>query len=157
LQNELPELLEGVPLATRAGGMYFQHDGAPPHFSRAVMQHINNNFPSRWIDRGGQHNWPPRSPDLYPMDYGLWGWIKSQVYEIKVNARTELLARILDAAACIKERHEQHVIFANQLQSALRLKVEFSKTYCKHKAICFFLYLLYTIQNANIETLNVRQ
>jgi hypothetical protein len=46
LQNELPELLEDVPLATRAG-MYFQHDGAPPHFSRAVIQHLNNTFLGR--------------------------------------------------------------------------------------------------------------
>jgi hypothetical protein len=36
LQNELPELLEDVPLATRAG-MYFQHDGAPPPFCHAVI------------------------------------------------------------------------------------------------------------------------
>jgi hypothetical protein len=35
-QDEVPELLEDVPLVTRAG-MYFQHDGAPPHFSRAVI------------------------------------------------------------------------------------------------------------------------
>jgi hypothetical protein len=30
LQNELPEQLEDVPLATRIA-MYFQHDGAPSH------------------------------------------------------------------------------------------------------------------------------
>jgi hypothetical protein len=87
--------------------MYFQHDRAPPHFSRVVIQHLNNTFLGRWIGSGGQHNSPPRSPDLSPIDYGLWGWIKSQVYEIKVNTQTELLARILDAAACIKERHDQ--------------------------------------------------
>jgi hypothetical protein len=41
------------------------------------------------------------------MDCGLWGWMKSEVYEIKVNTRDELLARILDTAARIKERHDQ--------------------------------------------------
>jgi len=35
LQEELPRLLEDVPLNKR-GRMYFQHDGAPPHFSREV-------------------------------------------------------------------------------------------------------------------------
>jgi hypothetical protein len=40
LQNELPEQLENVPLATRIA-MYFQHDGAPPHYTRLVMQHLN--------------------------------------------------------------------------------------------------------------------
>ena len=33
LQEELPRLLEDVPLNKR-GHMYFQHDGAPPHSSR---------------------------------------------------------------------------------------------------------------------------
>jgi hypothetical protein len=41
LQNELPEQLENVPFATRIA-MYFQHDGAPPHYTRLVMQHLND-------------------------------------------------------------------------------------------------------------------
>jgi hypothetical protein len=45
LQNELPEQLEDVSLATRIA-MYFQHDGASPHFTRLVMQHLNNIFPN---------------------------------------------------------------------------------------------------------------
>jgi len=32
LQNELPKQLEDVPLATRIA-MYFQHDGAPSHYT----------------------------------------------------------------------------------------------------------------------------
>jgi hypothetical protein len=51
LQNELPEQLEDVPLATQIA-MYFQHDGDPPHYSRLVMQHLDGTFPNRWIDRG---------------------------------------------------------------------------------------------------------
>ena len=41
LQNELPKQLEDVPLATRIA-MYFQHDGAPSHYTRHVMQHLND-------------------------------------------------------------------------------------------------------------------
>ena len=37
LQNELPKQLDDVPLATRIA-MYFQHDGAPSHYTRHVMQ-----------------------------------------------------------------------------------------------------------------------
>jgi hypothetical protein len=104
------------------------------HVSHAVIQHLNNTFPGRWIGRSGLINWPPRSPDLTPLDYGLWGWMKSQVYERKVNTRDALLACILDAAARIKERHDQvkqHATFTSELQNALTLKAEFSKTYCK--------------------------
>ena len=82
LQNELPKELEDVPLATRTA-TYFQHDGALFHYSRHVMQHLNDTFPNRWIGRGGTTNWPPRSPDLTPLDFCLWGWMKSEVYRIK--------------------------------------------------------------------------
>jgi hypothetical protein len=44
-------------------------------------------------------------PSLNPMDYGLSGWMKSQVYEIKVNTRDELPGHMLNAAACIKEHY----------------------------------------------------
>ena len=44
LQDELPRLLEDVPLDKR-GRMYFQHDGAPPHFSREIRNFLNYRFP----------------------------------------------------------------------------------------------------------------
>jgi len=77
--------------------MYSQHDGAPPHFSREVRNFLIYLFPGRWIGRGGPHNWPARSPDLSPMDYCVWGWMKVLVYSVKVGTRDALLGRILDA------------------------------------------------------------
>ena len=69
---ELPKQLENVPLATLFA-MYFQHDGAPSHCTRHVMQHLHDTFHSMWIGRGSTINWPPRSPDLTPLDFYLWG------------------------------------------------------------------------------------
>ena len=46
LQEELPRLLEDVPLNKR-GRMYFQHDGAPPYSSREVRNILNYRFPGR--------------------------------------------------------------------------------------------------------------
>jgi len=105
LQSELPKHLEDVPLATRIA-MYFQHDGAPSHYTRYVMQHLNDTFPNRWIGRGTTINWPPRSPDLTPLDIYLRGLMKSEVYRKKVDTRDELLVNILDVIACIKERQD---------------------------------------------------
>ena len=48
LQNELPLLLEEVPLAKRMC-MVFQHDGAPAHYSRLVTS-SKSNIP-RTMDR----------------------------------------------------------------------------------------------------------
>jgi len=44
--------------------------------------------------------------DLTPLDFCLWGWMKSEVYKEKVNTKDELVARIMNSAALIKqERH----------------------------------------------------
>jgi hypothetical protein len=106
LQNELPEQLGHVPLATRIA-MYFQHDGAPPHYTRLVMQHLSRTFLNRWIGRGSTINWPPRSPDRTPFDFCLWGWMKSEVYRREVDTWDELLYRIMDAIARIKEGQDE--------------------------------------------------
>jgi len=105
LQNELPKQLEDVPLATRIA-MYFQHDRAPSHYTRHVMQHLNDTFPDRWFGRGSTINWPPRSPDLTPLHFCSWGLMKSEVYRKKVDTRDELLVNIPDVIACMKERQD---------------------------------------------------
>jgi len=63
----------------------FQQDGGPPHFHFDVRAHLNANLPSRWIGRASHNDsplltWPPRSPDLTPCDFFLWGYIKDRVY-----------------------------------------------------------------------------
>ena len=59
----------------------FQHDGAPPHFSLKCREFLEKNFgEDRVIGRGFGVSWPPRSPDLSPLDYYLWGAVKARVY-----------------------------------------------------------------------------
>jgi len=89
LQDELPAFIKNVPLQKRRQ-MYYQDDGAPSHFSQVVRQYLNHNFPNRWIGRGGTKNWPPRSPDLNPLDYNVWGYMEVMVYAHKVNTTEEL-------------------------------------------------------------------
>jgi hypothetical protein len=36
-------------------------------------------------------------------DFCLWGWMKSEVYKEKVNTRDELVARIMDSTALVKQ------------------------------------------------------
>jgi len=92
LENNLSELLEDVPLNTRQS-IIFQHDGAPPHYSNAVRDYLNAQYPM-WIGRGGTVAWPPRSPDLTPMDFCVWGLYKSLVYFHEVQSEEELRRRI---------------------------------------------------------------
>lgn len=65
-RNILPNLLLAQNVDRR--DLHFQHDGAPPHFSLQVREHLNNEFPNRWIGRGGTQAWPARSPDLTVLD-----------------------------------------------------------------------------------------
>ncbi|KFM73360.1 Transposable element Tc1 transposase, partial [Stegodyphus mimosarum] len=56
-------------------------DGAPPHIARRVKDLLRASFgDDRVLSRHFRHAWPPRSPDLSPCDYWLWGYLKSQVY-----------------------------------------------------------------------------
>ncbi|XP_050307733.1 uncharacterized protein LOC126744391 isoform X2 [Anthonomus grandis grandis] len=61
--------------------LMFQEDGAPPHYTLFVREYLDRTFPGRWIGRRGAIEWPPRSPDLSPLDFFLWGHLKSKVYE----------------------------------------------------------------------------
>jgi len=102
LQEELPRLLEDVPLNKRSR-IYFQNDGTPLHFSREVRIFLNYRFPGRWIGRGGPHNWPARSSELSPLDFCVWGLMKDLVYSVKVGTRDALPGRILDVADRIRK------------------------------------------------------
>ncbi len=88
---DLPEIDEIV----------FMQDGAPPHFSRDVRAWLDETFPDRWIGRRGPTEWPPRSPDLTPCDFWLWGHLKHLVYQKTYDNLEELKQAIRDACASI--------------------------------------------------------
>ncbi|EZA55617.1 hypothetical protein X777_04243, partial [Ooceraea biroi] len=48
-----------------------------------VRECLNKAFPNKWIERRGSIEWPPRSPDLTPLDYFFWGYFKSKVRSTK--------------------------------------------------------------------------
>ena len=69
---------------------YFQQDGAPPHYHSDVRSFLDEVLPNRWIGRRGFVEYPPRSPDLTPLDFFLWGYLKDKVYATKPATVTEL-------------------------------------------------------------------
>jgi hypothetical protein len=100
LDAELPNLLEDIPLVFRIND-WFQHDSAPPHFSRRAREILDQQYPDRWIGRGGPRNWPARSPDLNPLDFFLWGYVKNVVYRHPIDTEEKLRGRIQEAFATI--------------------------------------------------------
>lgn len=82
----------------------FQQDGAPPHFHRMAIEFLDTNFPGRWIGRRGSIEWPPRSPDLTPLDFFLWGFLKSKIYATECRTIEDLERRIIEASGSIDQQ-----------------------------------------------------
>lgn len=114
LENDLPGLLEDLPLALRQT-MWFLLDGAPPHFAVAVRNWLNEHYRARWIGRNGAVDWSPRSPDLNMLDFYGWGTIKQIVYASEVNNAEELWQRVQAACAQIREDPETFARVRNSL------------------------------------------
>ena len=81
----------------------FQQDGAPPHWGLIVRDFLNETFPNRWIRRNGPTPWPPRSPDITPLDFFLWGYVKDRVYRTPVRDVETLQSRIIEVLATVNE------------------------------------------------------
>ena len=68
-------------IISRLNDVYFQQDGAPPHFHVNVRNFLYHIFNTRWIGwSGSAMEFPPRSSDLSPLDFYLWGILKKTVY-----------------------------------------------------------------------------
>lgn len=90
------QIVPAVALASNDfNQVWFQQDGAPAHYGRDVRTYLNEIFPGRWIGRRGAIEWPARSPDLSPLDYFVWGYIKDNVYKNKPHNINDLRDRIV--------------------------------------------------------------
>ncbi|KAJ4449827.1 hypothetical protein ANN_01233 [Periplaneta americana] len=69
---------------------------------RTARRYLDRRFPDRWIGRGGPIAWPPRSPDLNPLDFYLWGHLKSLVYSSPVPDLESLRNRIVACSGDIR-------------------------------------------------------
>ncbi|QQP42560.1 Putative transposable element, partial [Caligus rogercresseyi] len=61
--------------ATYPKGNYcYQQDGAPGHKAKKTQKWCKDNLMNFWP----AHFWPPSSPDVAPLDYGIWGFVESK-------------------------------------------------------------------------------
>ncbi|GFT10010.1 DUF4817 domain-containing protein [Trichonephila clavipes] len=90
--------------------LWFQQDGETCHTARATIDLLKNTFGDRLISRFGPVNWPPRSCDLTPLDYFLWGYVKSLVYADKPQTLDHLEDNIRRVIADIGPQMLEKVI-----------------------------------------------
>lgn len=74
--------------------LWFQQDGATCHAARETIVLLRGRFQDRVISRNSDHQWPPRSCDLTPCDFYLWGYLKSLVYANKPRTINDLKEEI---------------------------------------------------------------
>ena len=108
----------------------FQQDGAPPHWALDVRAYLIDELENRWVGRAGADDdalllWPPRSPDLTPLDYFLWGFVKGKVYYPPLaNSTEELKERIRLAVTLVTPQVLKKVWgnMARRLQKTIDVK-----------------------------------
>ncbi|GFW53422.1 DUF4817 domain-containing protein [Trichonephila clavipes] len=93
--------------------LWFQQDVATCHTALSLVPqsiYLKDTFDDRLISRFGPVNWPPRSCDLTPLDYFLWGYVKSLVYADKPQTLDHLEHNIRRVIADIRPRMLEKVI-----------------------------------------------
>lgn len=96
MKNLDTDHLERLTLANHRK-IWYQHDGAPPHNHQMVKMYLNETFYDQWFGTDGPQLWPPRSPDLTPMDFFVWGYIKNEVYSHTPTTKEDFQQRVRTA------------------------------------------------------------
>lgn len=90
LRGPLSDFLDDHVSLADLHKMWFQHDGAPAHKAASSQTLLRSMFEDNIMGYGGLLEWPPRSPDLNPLDFFLWGFLKSKVYEVESVSQVDL-------------------------------------------------------------------
>lgn len=112
------------------GSMTFQQDGAPPHVANPVRKFLSETFRDRIISRLFPHKWPPRSPDLNPADFWLWGHLKHKVYCRQPRNLQELQSFIEEEIAAIDRQVMRSAVF--NILDRLNLVVQLDGGHIEH-------------------------
>jgi hypothetical protein len=83
-----------IPALGDTSQLWFMQDGAPAHNCNIVKAYLRQVFGDRVIAIGWDPEWAPRSPDVTPCDFFLWGFLKDRVYGDRLSDRQALKAKI---------------------------------------------------------------
>lgn len=90
--------------------IWFQQDGATCHTAHATIDLLRTVFENRIISRNGDVHWPPRSCDLTPLDYFLWGAVKDVCYTNHPETIDDLKNEIEAAIVAIRPETIENVL-----------------------------------------------
>ena len=74
----------------------FHQDDARAHTSKRTLAYFEENLPQ--TAELLKHNaWPTHSPDLNPLDYGIWSILEKRVFAVKIRDVEHLCDRLGNA------------------------------------------------------------
>ncbi|GFT56127.1 DUF4817 domain-containing protein [Trichonephila clavipes] len=117
--------------------LWFQQDGATCHTARSTIDLLKDTFGDHLISRFGPANWPRRSCGLTPLDYFLWGYVKSLVYADEPQTLDHLEDSIHRVIADIRPQMLEKVIqnwTSDWTTSEPAMAVLYQKSYLKCNA-----------------------
>ena len=90
--------------------MWIQQDSATANTAKASLDTLKAKFSDRLISQKTAFPWPARSPDLSPLDFFLWGFLKGRIYRVQPQTLTELKDSISEVLGTITPELCQQVI-----------------------------------------------
>jgi hypothetical protein len=90
----------------------FMQDGATPHTAKTVKEYLLSTFGNRVISRGHEFGWPGYSPDLNPLDFAFWGFIKDLVGQHHYSTMDELKEAIIEEFAKMSTSFYQNSVYS---------------------------------------------
>ena len=111
------EMLNAIMADNIDPDIWFQQDGATAHTSIPAIDWLKNRFGDKIISHRTDFPWPARSPDLSPLDYFLWGYLKEKIFsmnhstiqEMKQNIREILSSIDQDILAAVMRNFEKRI------------------------------------------------
>ena len=113
--------------------MWFQQDGATSHTARVTIDLSKGKSGERVTSTNGPVEWPPPSCDLTPLDFFLWGHIKSLVYanepatldDLKDNIQREIANVPVEMCARVVENWVQRIDRCKRARGGHMADIEF--------------------------------
>jgi hypothetical protein len=97
-----------------------QQDMAPAHGAKTTQALCKKLLRRHW----GKDMWPPRSPDLNPMDYSIWSLLKQRLGRRRFKSINELKAALKRAWKTITIEELQRIVgqFRRRLEACIAVE-----------------------------------
>ena len=91
---------------------WFEQEGTTPHSHARALQLLEDRFENRAISRRGDIQRVPRSPDRYPLDFHLCGYLEGKLIGQNLNGLQALRTAVTNEVKRIpREQHQRGIDF----------------------------------------------